>query len=191
MVVLLAAFAAGTNASRASAADLWVGANEAGCSDVLAASAVTTPDATWCTLGRAAKLAAAGDAVHVLAANPGAGLSIKGSAALSLEASAVMGNGSAGVLELAGTRDSRYIDNEIRGNGAGAATYNGDGIQLGGTGAQVVGNTIAPTGAARSSTASTQAPPRLAGRSSSTRSPTTRARTSRRPAARGSSAATG
>jgi nitrous oxidase accessory protein NosD len=224
MVVLLAAFAAGTHASRASAADLWVGGNQTGCSDALAAAAVSTSALAWCTLGRAAKLAGPGDTVHVLAAdyretvrfytsgtpaapirvvaaepgvvvdaagagqalklmdvsdveisglrvtgaiaqgiwvqggarvrlvdldvaaNPGAGLSIKGATELSLEASAVTGNGSAGVLELAGTRDARYLDNEIRGNGAGAATYNGDGIQLGGTGAKVVGNTIAANG---------------------------------------------
>ena len=185
---------------------------------------MATPALTWCTLGRAAKLAAPGDTVHVLAAdyrgtvsfytsgtpaapirfvaaepgvvadaagagqalklmdvsdvqisglrvtgaasqgiwvqggarvrftdldvaaNPGTGLTIKGAADLSLEASSVTANGSAGILELGGTRDARYADNEIRGNGAGGATYNGDGVQLGGTGADVVGNTIAANG---------------------------------------------
>ena len=57
----------------------------------------------------------------------------------------------AGILELAGTRDARYADNEIRGNGAGGATYNGDGIQLGGTGADVIANTITANGSSRSS----------------------------------------
>jgi parallel beta helix pectate lyase-like protein len=224
ILVLLAACAAGPLASRASAADLWVGGGRAGCSDALPASAVTTPAVTWCTLGQAARSAAPGDTVNVLAAdyretvrfytsgtpaapirfvaaepgvvvdaagagqalklmdvsdveisglrvtgasaqgiwvqggtrvrlvdlyiasNPGAGLTVKGTVGLSLEATSVTGNGSAGVLELVGTRDARYAGNEIRGNGVGGATYNGDGIQLGGTGADVLGNTIAANG---------------------------------------------
>jgi Right handed beta helix region len=224
ILVLLAVCAAGPLASRASAADLWVGGNQPGCSDALAPAAVTTSALTWCTLGRAAKVAAPGDTVHVLAAqyretvrfytsgtqaapisvlaaepgvvvdaagagqaiklmdvsdvelsglrvtgasaqgiwvqggarvhlvdldiaaNLGVGVTIKGTADLSLQESTVTDNGSAGVLELAGTRNARYADNEIRGNGAGGATYNGDGIQLGGTGADVVGNTITANG---------------------------------------------
>ena len=81
-----------------------------------------------------------------VASNVGAGLSAKGTAGLIVEASSITGNGGAGILELAGTRDARYADNEIRGNGAGAATYNGDGIQLGGTGADVIANTITANG---------------------------------------------
>lgn len=81
-----------------------------------------------------------------VASNLGAGLSAKGAAGLIVEASSITGNAGAGILELAGTRDARYADNEIRGNGIGGATYNGDGIQLGGTGADVIANTITANG---------------------------------------------
>jgi hypothetical protein len=78
--------------------------------------------------------------------NPGAGIEVKDAADLTVQRSTVAGNGGAGVLELAGTRDARYADNEIRGNGASSASYNGDGIQLDGTGAVVSGNVITDNG---------------------------------------------
>ena len=46
-----------------------VGGNQAGSSDARGAAAVGTPALTGCTHGRAAKLAAPGDTVHVLAAD--------------------------------------------------------------------------------------------------------------------------
>jgi hypothetical protein len=60
----------------------------------------------------------------------------------------VAGNGSAGVLELAGSTGSKITANRIERNGLGSAVYNGDGIQLGGTGALVSGNTLVGNGGA-------------------------------------------
>lgn len=79
-------------------------------------------------------------------ANAGTGISVKGAARLTLQSSDITNNASAGVLELAGTTDADYINNTVRGNGGGAAVYNGDGLQLGGSGADVSGNTIAANG---------------------------------------------
>ncbi len=81
-----------------------------------------------------------------LVSNAGTGLTIRGAAALTLEDSTAERNGGAGVMELAGTTGARYVDNEIRDNGIATATYNGDGIQLGGTGAKVSGNVITGNG---------------------------------------------
>jgi len=78
--------------------------------------------------------------------NPGSGLAIKGTAGVTLQSSTVTANAGTGVLELAGTTGARYLDNELVGNGAGVAAYNGDGIQLGGSGATVSGNVIARNG---------------------------------------------
>ena len=78
--------------------------------------------------------------------NPGAGIAVKGASQLTLQASTVASNGSAGVLELAGTSQARYVDNVILNNGQGSAVYNGDGIQLDGSGAVVSGNVITSNG---------------------------------------------
>jgi hypothetical protein len=224
LTVLLGALGAAVQTAPASAADLWVDGGRARCSDALAATKVSTPDRTWCSLSRAASQAAPGDTVHVLAAtyresvrfgnsgrpdapirfvaaepgvvvdangaaatlklidvsdvqvsgmrvtgglthgiwveggarirlsdldvasNPGAGITAKGVAELTVEASTLSGNGAAGIMEVAGTRNARYVGNEIRGNGLASAIYNGDGIQLGGTGARVAGNVITGNG---------------------------------------------
>jgi hypothetical protein len=81
-----------------------------------------------------------------LSGNPGAGLRMRGTSGLHLMDSVVAANGSAGAMELPGTTGSRILRNEIRDNGKAAAAYNGDGIQLAGTGALVAGNTITRNG---------------------------------------------
>jgi hypothetical protein len=81
-----------------------------------------------------------------ISSNPGSGLTVNGAAQLTLQSSTVSANGSAGVRELAGTTGARYSDDVISGNGLGTDVYNGDGIQLGGTGAVVSSNTIANNG---------------------------------------------
>ena len=78
--------------------------------------------------------------------NPGAGVQLKNAATTTLADSTVSGNGSAGVLELAGTSGTQITHNRIEANGIGGSVYNGDGIQLGGTGALVTGNTITGNG---------------------------------------------
>ena len=81
-----------------------------------------------------------------VSANPGAGIQVKATAGLVVDHSSITGNGSAGILELAGTSGARYTNNTISGNGIGGGTYGGDGIQLGGTGALVAGNEITGNG---------------------------------------------
>ena len=78
--------------------------------------------------------------------NPGAGIEIKDSTAVSVENSQIRANGSAGIRELTGTTSGRYDGNTISANGIGGSAYNGDGIQLGGSGAWVSGNTVDDNG---------------------------------------------
>jgi hypothetical protein len=79
-------------------------------------------------------------------ANAGAGVTVKGSTGLVVEHSRISGNGGAGVMELGGTANARYHDDTIASNGANGSAYNGDGIQLGGTGAVVTDDTITGNG---------------------------------------------
>jgi Right handed beta helix region len=79
-------------------------------------------------------------------ANPGAGIQVKSTQGLVVDHSSITGNGSAGILELAGTTGARYTANTITSNGIGGGTYGGDGIQLGGTGALVASNEISGNG---------------------------------------------
>ncbi len=81
-------------------------------------------------------------------ANPGTGVQLKGAAATTITGATVSANGSAGVLEHAGTTGTRLLTSRILANGRGAAPFNGDGVQLGGTGALVSGNTIVGNGGA-------------------------------------------
>jgi hypothetical protein len=81
-----------------------------------------------------------------LSGNPGAGVRLRSTADFALTDSLVTGNGSAGVMELAGSVRARYTGNTVRDNGRAAAAYNGDGIQLGGSGALVAGNVITGNG---------------------------------------------
>lgn len=79
-------------------------------------------------------------------ANPGAGIEVKATSGLIVDHATIADNGSAGILELAGTAGARYTSDTVTGNGIGGSAYNGDGIQLGGTGALVSGCTIAGNG---------------------------------------------
>jgi hypothetical protein len=54
--------------ARGVAADLWVDGARSGCSDGLAAAAVSTAATTWCTLTRATAQARPGDTIHVVPA---------------------------------------------------------------------------------------------------------------------------
>lgn len=60
--------------------------------------------------------------------------------------SAISGNGMAGISELAGSVGNVYERDTISGNGKDGSLYNGDGIQLNGTGATVRANTITDNG---------------------------------------------
>ncbi|ADB48848.1 right-handed parallel beta-helix repeat-containing protein [Conexibacter woesei] len=209
-------------AARADGAELWVDGAGAACSDARTAAQAGSPATPWCTVGRAAREAGAGDTVRVragtyresvrparsgtpaapirFAAEPGAvieaagtnaikligvsdvafdgfevrggtaqgiwvdgctrislqrlrvvagggaGIQLKASADVRVEDSAIVGNGGAGIMELAGTRDGRYLRNVVTGNGRGGGAFNGDGIQLGGSGALIAGSTIAGNG---------------------------------------------
>jgi|GEM_PF-3216582 len=79
-------------------------------------------------------------------ANPGAGVQLKNAGKTTITDSTLSANGSAGVLETVGSTATRIAGNRITGNGRGGSTYNGDGIQLGGSGAVVTGNTITDNG---------------------------------------------
>jgi hypothetical protein len=81
-----------------------------------------------------------------LSDNPGAGVRMRATSGLELADSVVTRNGSAGAMELPGTSGSRFLRNEIHDNGKAAAAYNGDGIQLAGADAVVLGNTITGNG---------------------------------------------
>jgi hypothetical protein len=78
--------------------------------------------------------------------NTGAGVQIKASTGIEVRDSTLADNGGAGIFELAGSTGGRYVDDTIRDNGIGGSVYNGDGIQLGGSGAYVAGNTITGNG---------------------------------------------
>jgi hypothetical protein len=79
-------------------------------------------------------------------ANQGHGVQILRSDAVAVSASTIRDNAAAGIFEGSGTTGGRYVDSQIVANGVGAAAYNGDGIQLGGSGAYVAGNTISANG---------------------------------------------
>jgi hypothetical protein len=81
-----------------------------------------------------------------VSANPGAGVQIKSGAGTHVASSELSGNGRAGLLELAAARGTRVTDCVITGNGRDGAPYNGDGIQLGGIGAEVTGSVISRNG---------------------------------------------
>ncbi|MEA2320412.1 MAG: hypothetical protein QOD81_262 [Solirubrobacteraceae bacterium] len=78
--------------------------------------------------------------------NAGTGVQIKSGAGTHVVASELSGNGRAGLLELAAARGTKVTDSVITGNGRDGAPYNGDGIQLGGVGAQVTGSVISDNG---------------------------------------------
>jgi Right handed beta helix region len=219
-IVALVLFGVTVRAGGARAAELWVDAGSSNCSDALSASQATSADHPWCTVARAANVAAAGDTVYIMPGvypgsvrptgsgtpalpirfvgvgagvsidavgastaiklvgvsdisfqgvrvtgatgegvwvercarvnllsldvegNPGAGVEIKDSTGVSVDSSQIRANGSAGILELAGTTSDRYTANTISQNGIGGSAYNGDGLQLDGTGALVSGNTV-------------------------------------------------
>jgi hypothetical protein len=75
----------------------------------------------------------------------GSGVQLRDSRGLRLSRSRVTASASAGVMELTGVAGSTYEQLVVSGNGRGAATHNGDGLQLSGTGVvvrdvEVVGN---------------------------------------------------
>jgi len=79
-------------------------------------------------------------------ANRGAGVQLKSGTGTQILSSTVADNARAGLLELAGARNTRVADSAVTGNGRDGAPYNGDGLQLGGTGGVVRGNTITGNG---------------------------------------------
>jgi Right handed beta helix region len=82
----------------------------------------------------------------VVRANAGAGVQIKSGAGTVVAWSTLEGNGRAGLLELAAGRDTRVTDSVVRSNGRDGLPYNGDGLQLGGTGAEVARSEITANG---------------------------------------------
>jgi Right handed beta helix region len=66
--------------------------------------------------------------------------------ALRISGSSISGNGMGGISELSGSVGNVYESNTIRENGRDGRIYNGDGIQLNGTGATVRNSTICDNG---------------------------------------------
>jgi hypothetical protein len=85
------------------------------------------------------------DRLHV-SGNGGAGIQILNATATTVSNSVLTGNGGAGIFEGAGTTGGTYLSNEITANGLNGDPYNGDGIQIGGVGAYIAGNTIVGNG---------------------------------------------
>lgn len=78
--------------------------------------------------------------------NPGAGVQLKAARDTVIHASALRDNRRAGLLELTGSTGTRLTASTVTGNGRDGAAYNGDGVQLGGSGAVVADSTIAGNG---------------------------------------------
>jgi hypothetical protein len=78
--------------------------------------------------------------------NPGAGIQIKSGTGTLVTSSALEGNGRAGLLELAAARGTTVTDCVVSGNGRDGLAYNGDGLQLGGVGAEVARSDISGNG---------------------------------------------
>ena len=72
-----------------------------------------------------------------LEGSAGAGLQLRDSARFTVTGGAARDNAAAGIMELTGVTGSSYERLVVTGNGSGAAAYNGDGLQLAGTGVQV------------------------------------------------------
>jgi hypothetical protein len=79
-------------------------------------------------------------------ANAGAGVQVKSGTGTLVTASTLEGNGRAGLLELAGGRATTVMGSVVTGNGRDGLAYNGDGLQLGGTGAEVARSDISANG---------------------------------------------
>jgi parallel beta-helix repeat protein len=73
------------------------------------------------------------------------GIQVRASS-LTVSGSTISGNGMAGISELSGSHGNLYEGNTISGNGKDGHRYDGDGIQLNGTDAGVIGNTITDNG---------------------------------------------
>jgi parallel beta-helix repeat protein len=81
----------------------------------------------------------------VVVGNGGHGIQLRATAT-TVTGSTITGNGIAGIQELAGSSVNVYRANVITGNGKDGYPYTGDGIQLNGEGASVIGNTITDNG---------------------------------------------
>jgi parallel beta helix pectate lyase-like protein len=79
-------------------------------------------------------------------ANAGAGVQVKSGSGTIVTASTLEGNARAGLLELAGGRSTTVIDSVVTGNGRDGLAYNGDGLQLGGSGEEVARSDISGNG---------------------------------------------
>jgi hypothetical protein len=69
--------------------------------------------------------------------NTGAGVQVKSGTGTLVTSSTIDANGRAGLLELAGGRGTTVTDCTVAGNGRDGLLYNGDGLQLAGTGGEV------------------------------------------------------
>lgn len=78
--------------------------------------------------------------------NGGPGIQLRDSASIIVSDSVIAVNGAAGIFETSGTSDGRYVANDIELNGIDGSPYNGDGIQLDGSGSHVADNTIVGNG---------------------------------------------
>jgi parallel beta-helix repeat protein len=81
-----------------------------------------------------------------VADNPGHGVQIKNSSGVAVTGSVIENNGMAGIFEATGTTGGTYMGDVIAENGINGDPYNGDGIQLNGSGAVIEGNTITGNG---------------------------------------------
>jgi hypothetical protein len=79
-------------------------------------------------------------------ANRGSGVQLKASLGVTIAASVLADNARAGVLELTGSTGTRVTGSLIMGNGRDGSPYNGDGVQLGGSGGVLERSTISANG---------------------------------------------
>ena len=78
--------------------------------------------------------------------NTGAGVQVKSGVGTTVSWSDLSGNGRAGLLELVAGRSTTVTDSTITANGRDGQPYNGDGLQLGGTGDEVARSDISANG---------------------------------------------
>ena len=223
LAALLGAAIALAAPASASAADLYVNAHAARCSDAAGVAAAQDPATPWCTPGPASRLAAAGDVVHLASAtygdqlrplasgtqsqpivyqadgpvtllapagtvtvmiigvhdvvlrgftvkaaakqaiwvdaasritldddtvanSSGVGVQIKGGVGVTVSHSRLINNARAGLLDMSEARDTTLSSSLVSANGHDGERYDGDGVELDGTGALVTGNRITRNG---------------------------------------------
>ncbi len=77
----------------------------------------------------------------------GHGVQVNDSTGITIQSSLIESNGNAGIMETGTDSGDTFLDDTVTGNGAGPSPYLGSGIEVDGTGTQIVGCTITGNGA--------------------------------------------